>query len=859
MINTVIKLVQLARGDLALKEEVLEDGEIFWQYKNNDGTHTSSEGQLFIGQRGENIEVANRRSIDALRFKGYIGTLRDFSTVELIHTGDFWVADENVPKEDSRFGVDLLKEDILLITNANDSVIEWIRLSWREYHNVNSTLEVKTIDEAIGLLESRMLWCGTIHSREEFDELRPKHIGSTYFVEKQFSRDGVIYPIGSLVIWNGERFILAKNDYYTPNVEEIYSIETFTDIHKEVLAGAKSWTEAIHRLNVRKAELDATGHIPIAQLPESVVGTLKFRGFWYPLKSLEEDIGAPAITQTLADDSTNQDALPANPNVGDYYIVDFPQHLEDLQYLDQLQNRVFTFNQGDFVIYCDAEGDDKPARWEYINNASKIKAILFQLSSTGEVIKSTGTPKFSTSGKILLDFADNNCTIYGDRLVSQIVGEDGKHYAVPRYSAGLNELENSDIFNFLDKVKILNHLEVGTSDDSKNITAYGGVFIESTHDTAGNPIQHALTIKNFYPAGQNTYIERVSHLWSSTRNQFGDTARREQDIILPEASSTLAAILKNDALRKTFITKSLYDGYITSTLISEQFDREDIDYAAVFYGGRVLSKNVDTNKLKFFDFNDENDVKQDEAARYVELLMDPRFAENKTTAYLPGARNGEVHLATLEDLEDTWELAGKVYNVPRVLKHIRADGVESYILAISVIDSHTYGSTYEDESGQHVDNTTLEEIPAYKNGPFKFEEFLRARNKTDVLSDARDNRTTFDSWIHARRAISSEEGFALPSSAYDNDEVMYDGSKQNANRKFAAFIASRTKFKDSPAYRNFDDTLKEQDVEKIIEVPAESGVLMTDNSRIECGVILDDEDLSSAVQDIFISAYTRRR
>ena len=102
-----------------------------------------------------------------------------------------------------------------------------------------------------------------------------------------------------------------------------------------------------------------------------------------------------------------------------------------------------------------------------------------------------------------------------------------------------------------------------------------------------------------------------------------------------------------------------------------------------------------------------------------------------------------------------------------------------------------------------------------------------------------------------RSAVSSKEAFILPSNTYVDDESTLDCEdneatpdpaakksklygKDGKGGSFSRILPSRTVFKDSPQYYDVDGKLIPQNVAKNIELPAESGVLLTDNSIIRC-------------------------
>ncbi len=121
-----------SRGDVHLgNQQNLQNGQIFISYLNTDSQtsnhHSYSEGQLWAKDpsKDELLEIANARSINALRCRGYVDL--DFhgdfiharedtqNKYRNCHEGDFWIFKEDNLED---FQEPFYKHDILLITET---------------------------------------------------------------------------------------------------------------------------------------------------------------------------------------------------------------------------------------------------------------------------------------------------------------------------------------------------------------------------------------------------------------------------------------------------------------------------------------------------------------------------------------------------------------------------------------------------------------------------------------------------------------------------------------------------------------------------------------------------------------------
>ena len=157
-------------------------------------------------------------------------------------------------------------------------------------------------------------------------------------------------------------------------------------------------------------------------------------------------------------------------------------------------------------------------------------------------------------------------------------------------------------------------------------------------------------------------------------------------------------------------------------------------------------------------------------------------------------------------------------------------------------------------SGNEIEDRENDLSKDYGNGLKSAFDYIGSDHSESIQEEEQGSISdivTFDAWVSAQRAVSSKEAFILPSNTYVDDESTLDHEdneatpdpaakksklygKDGKGGSFSRILPSRTVFKDSPQYYDVDGKLIPQSVAKNIELPAESGVLLTDNSIIRC-------------------------
>lgn len=846
------------RGDI--KKSNLTPGQFFWSYVNEDGTtsegHTYSEGQLWIldNRSGDTVEIGGVRAAKSMVYRGELGSFRgDWKGSSDVrfnhpHEGDYWVADSNIYTKDSKFNIDFLDGDLLLVTKAtyenNSNATTGFSDTLKDIEYIKISCSSATVD-----------YKGFVSSSDELTKaIVDAAYGNFWLVKKDFSTDTESYHLGDFILYNKDSELTkisssimryAENVSYTPNAEAIQKVQTFTTDHKTLLASLRDVQTALQQLSIHKAELDDTGHIIYAQLPEQLQNEVaelidnlanKYQGLWNPLSTYFDKYGYND-TSTDYNLEDNQDDYPKKYNDdgeeidfygGDYFIVQIGDpDIQYVQYVDKTTGEVTEFADGDWIIWNDTE-----RKWEKIDNSDRLNSVIVEVN-TGDGTTSegvlTGNVKIKTADKILLRLDNGDIVIYGQRLLNQDPNDpEGKTKYFPIYSntSDINQVKTSNLLQDGEVIYDEVSLVVGSKSNERYATVWGDVTIATTYNSS-------LPNKNFnekhYAVFYNTvsegatFYDTFTQVSASDRNTLLDLLADDGfiDIKLPEASSTLVGVLDGDEIKKDYITKSAHDGFVTtSTILEEILNSKTF---VTFTANNIQVENTYTNNVKFYDFDGYR--VDDFDTRMADLIMNPS-THTQITVYLP------VSSGTLLTIEEFLSyIMADEHRVPQIINGKAENGNAMKYLVNSPIIARMYGQkltfTYWIvESGKIVEHTFEYEDTFDVSTNDATKEAFTELNTTKTTSN-KINFLSFDAFVQAKKALVAE------------DTVMIH-SKQDGDH-YSIVSPSQRNFASSVIYKQpISETQVEQDVVKKIEMPAESGVLLTNNSRVYGGFYRQD-------------------
>lgn len=759
------------------------------------------------------------------------------------------------------------------------------------FDNTNTDFASDNIQSALEELEyEKLSYRGTIASVEYLNTINP-HISSLYLNvtdninyigwDESGNEVSVVAQKGDFVIYHGKpdnpKLTGRKTGWevipsgYTDAVEIDYSpadsspIEgsnsvldtikqedsTFDNEHKQGVEALTNVKEAIDFLLLNKAQLDSHGKVPLSQLHDTILGAMQYRGTWSPIIDINADKNAIdnqnswPTDNTDSSEGTEKQPFQGTSRPGDYYIVKCDPSIKNIQYIDKTSikpdaqegstnpedyYRVLELNNGDWIVYSTsvytADEPDRIYHWEKIDNTDRISSVNFTIngveqgnyavSTEGKEISLVGAPKLEASHKIvLINNGNNTVEIAGTHLVDQRVDDPSIKNRVPRYyDAETNTIENSTIENIAatedKKAETHTHSNfyVGGKQEHNDQYNYGNIYI----------FPHIEYDENSLAYEEDSVIQYKIKVFDEEKNEKVETSTTlrapvaengESDIILPNKSSTIIGKLEGINLIPNRITKSTQDGYIDSSSIHEHMKAEgpysdDNVISVEFKADDVIAKHFNTEAVIFAS---SSNVGED--GKLSETITSS-LAKNDTTPqsvvnYLPATDGILINTYDIEDL-----IAGTEWR-------------------ISLFGpKHTpLGAKTPEKSN------TLRDSLIYQTDKVNKLLSVLKHNRDALDVDKYERLYTGDSSIVVETDMVvgqvDDSGNVSPKSLAVTQNLIMGN-----NETIRTTIWSNSEsFRDSSQYRN---ALTEEDItltDVNVALPSVSGVLLTDNSRID--------------------------
>ena len=840
--------IQISRGDKKLKE--LEEGELFYSYINinpiKSNGHSFSLGQLFIKDpsKKEPIELASLRNLDSLRIAGHIDNSFNGDFINApeeslpqyrrCHAGDIFIIDEDI--DEGKYLDTFYKSDLLIITEAiyepttegpfRDTLqsVSYIRYPGTDYSQEGTDLEAKTMQEAIKELALRLKYVGEISKEDDVYLPSNKKKGNLFYITKPFTvssdnfiangriKDSIVYlRMGDFIYWNGKNWILIPSGKVPADIEYVIDLDvinkydTFEEYHKKQLMDCKTLKDVIDFLVSDKAPLNKFGKIPYSVLPDTVRNGLSLRGKFNPIRDINRNPNYPENQNDWPYPFDPNDESITTWNNGWFYIVDC-EHKVNVQYQDKLnEGRIIELNSGDFIVWCESTG-----RFEIIDNSDRISSITF-IDENGVEHSLIKDIKIQGDDLLKITVNDNVATL----TVANPIKDAKENYHV----------------KFNDKGELVYSL---VYERDGIVHSKGNIRVEYTKgDSVSGEINNGYEILSEFE-NEGTIKERLTKVKAS---EVGD--KEEVIISLPEETSTVIARMDEDVLLKDYITKVFANGFITDSLIRETLYetlRNEFVGEVNIGAGRTKSEDLYTGEVSFFGKTEDpmgfyvntnprelemnrpflREHELDESSSRTTVRINPKNLRGKKDTNLVLPEDNGV-LTTFEEQFDIYSHNGEALIVPvweLFTDHDRKTlGLSKSPISIKI---NRIKSGEED-----VDrNSDLTEIDEYNN------------SDSSLLGPTKENIVSFDSWIAAKRVVSSKQGFVLPSANESDSNNISEKGFADKSHLMTAILPSETKFKGNPEYTDVFGNHVPQNVKKVIEVPAESGVLVTHESII---------------------------
>lgn len=855
--------IKISRGDLATrtKEVALSGGELFFQLKNDENQYPNlpySEGELYIGLASLDKsnkayeKIADRRTLSALVCKGFLNSSHLDSSDPIfthISAGDFFLWTENASTEGTFGSVDKFKSgDLLVVLEAvKDNLNTTKSFSYRRLTtgafrasvidyttslNSPSLSKQTNIRDAIDTVNRNSLhYKGVISTTHSSLITSEKEIGSLYSIEA----DKVEFPLpdgskfstvqGDLVVYTENGWLKIPTGVKASNIsidlsEQKFS-NTFETKHVSDLKQVSNIQDLLYLLAKTKAQIGSDGKVPLSQLPDTVLGSLRYQGVWNPVKTnskydkLEGQNYWPGFI--FDEDGT----LLSLPTVGYFWIVQCDSAIVNIPYIDQdskdidgVYTRTVELNKGDWVIYTsDSEDLDYKtvygSHFEIIDNSDRVKLVRFltntyissnELVLTEELRKDeVGEVVIGTSHKIGLYDDNGALRIGGIRLIDQSKFVDSKPLRIPRYieaMEGTDTIEPGTILDTDTLVTIFNNLNIGTQQDSKLMTLWGDLHLKPNSN-------------GLYEDGRTSDIVVFRE---EDKQLYGQTLRFKKFtsgsvLTFPDATSEITAFLSSETYKPNYLLKrKIVDGklveYFTDSNIEEHLDSSTIE---LHLDNLTVPKNVNTLSVTFGDIynpKDINDQGVSEDLRKTEVFMDDEQTGN-TKVTLPVE-------------------SGRLLTIER-FNELLTNGTPDYIPIYGLKEEH--GDTTLEISTLSMRKDYLYSFFQLVSEYTPIEDSAAERAISNVIFTEQDIK---DLLIESDVIIGTD----LDPKSLAVTEAFLLGNSKN---RVTTFLPGRSMFKLEAQY--YDPRTKEElkHLNTVQEVPAESGILLNNRSIITGG------------------------
>lgn len=909
-------IIQPSRGELHVRKDKLANGELFWQGRNISNNIDTDfkefpalawdEGTLYIAKPSvfrnpdieEPIPIAGARTYKSLVHRGLLTTQKEISeaTFKYVREGDFYVFKNDATGGQFKNTDDFRKNDLLLITHADfdlktgvASNVTYVKIDCSggdayqtRFNNENSNFKATDVESALKELEyEKLSYRGTLENQAQVNALVPE-IGTLYLLlsdnlvfnhhpkynfERDTKKGDFVYYLNDTDGWwhIPSGYTDSQDIDYDPTraVELQRAVNnndtTFQEYHINQTGSLKTVKDALDMLFSKKAQLDASGKVPLSQLHDTVLGAMQYCGLWDPLvdgdlAGINNPLRQAAWPKGKDTDNSQEDGSATANHNGDYYIVQTSG--TNIQYADKTSlqanstySRYLELNSGDWIVYskspiADASVTDGGTyHWSKIDNSDRITALNFKINGrhdTGEALPATentvvriGTPTFAASDKLVLWDNAGVITVAGVRLVSQKLDENGRALALPRYTSNTNELENSTILNYTDQEKgeltlFRSNVSVGDTAHTFETETHGDIHIfpclrSNTKGLSDSKI-------SFYSADDDTLSSTLRRLdLLIDHNQ-----KHESKVYLPDQSSKIIGKLAGVSLISGRIVKSIKDGYIESSSIEEHM--------------RVSTDHLAENGEQTYHDGDVDSVE----------IHAPHFIVN----------NAEVRHITFgvkAKLDDKLSNGGKIEN-----GHLPVDEYRANLYA----NEHQIGNIVVYLPSKSGTLITAEEIRDSMKGDTKVlpvfgpkETIAGVERLTLINSNIRQTANALFNTIKKSKSVrvpSDVEALDRFKATDDKEETVVqsnlvvgelstddEGNKYIKNNKnllvtgetiFGGLDSGTTFLHPNRTFLNdtqYKDPLTEEQVaitDVHIDLPPVSGVLLTSNSRIDGGI-----------------------
>ena len=585
------------------------------------------------------------------------------------------------------------------------------------------------------------------------------------------------------------------------------------------------------------------------------------------------------------------------PNNGDYYIIDLSKYnITNLMY--DTGNGEWELNTGDWIVFVGSNvQDDKSAgstktlgHWTKIDNSDRLSQLSFIIDRTytdnfftivlnEKQLNLVGNPILRASHKIgLVNKGNNTVEIVGDSLINQYQGEKSIRFYHPRYINEEATLQNSFVedvlvdypnnnfdydYNQFHKLKTRNktifhsNIEVGVEGvERRDIFTYGDIHVLphiELKDNTNITEKSAINFKVFQGGKErNVYIYAQD---GSTKNKYGideDVSEVKVNIFLPELTSTLVGKLAGIEFEETRILKSVKEGFTESSSIEEHINdpsndgnHHDSVSNIVEFHSQVSTPITNTYEIFFGshdntnnkNYNNDNFSNNGQLTSALLARLTKNFYQEETNIYV----SLPCHSGTLLTQEDLAKIFNNnkesetyltMYGDPKTLDkkgNIFNSFQKAPLRQVENALRTKILSALTVEKTKAIRESLAQEFAKLKrdSGDPKFTDRFHPTTDISVTDTVIENDVVVGKFDNNGKLLEKKSLIATAAIGVSDNEHMV-----------GLIRPPRTNFSTAPQYYNpytgeYNDP---QDVQ--IDLPNESGVMLTNNSLIDGGLYI---------------------
>lgn len=589
---------------------------------------------------------------------------------------------------------------------------------------------------------------------------------------------------------------------------------------------------------------------------------------------------------------SGKSSIRGNKN-GDYYVVKVSDGTKNIQYYDKdstpigdLYSRCEELNSGDWIVY-QVDPETQVASWQIIDNSDAISALNFTINGThtsgeadyaskNEHVSLVGTPEFAATDKLVLWQKDNVINVAGVRLIDQDKYDPNRNQEdryLPVYTGNTDTLKRSSIENFYSSefsayvTHTNSNVIIGDASTTFDEYIYGDIYVRPKLKVVNGVNKNENSVIKF-----QVLTSQGSTAYKTATLKSDDNVLNGTQIVLPDRSSKVIGKLEGVSLIRNRILKvqnsANNTGYLDNSSIEEHMKPgvDSINYSDSFIESiEFHAPVVDVNNIetRHITFGQKKNLKADLAnggeledgrllstEKTSDLYATPVQQKSNVINYLP-AESGTL----LNDNDWKRDINGTTGTLPIYGEDDLRDGegtarktlIDSKITQVS---GALFQALFNTESKISEDSRTLGEKAFVNNPTYKDE------TDVDFASRMYDERVYNEDGTFSKYAGTGTEenvnvkvdtvvgeiakgtnGYYVktPHSLLVTKSFLLGNSETNTTH----VVPGRRLFPNSSQYRyaKNEHPLPLKDV--YVEPPAVSGVLLTDNSRIDGGCYID--------------------